>query len=291
MPADPGISASRRVLSEKLSASDCLRLIETVTDDPASALPLRTLKDELVQGGIPFVQDEFERTVLGLAAAVTQPRIGACPVHISVQNRLREEFRFYTEPTGKDLFDAGSYLFATGCKVISLRRFPAGPMDWEISGIPLSWLLHVPKADLPRTALFIASRLRGLYPFFFMHVARKPKNRSLLIEKEVLRSYYLMARSLELQPSMKGIMASSWFHDPAAVAANPHLACLNKLYLEEGGLITTVGDAPDDAGFLEHNARRKEQLEAGTLRYKTGLALWPRRQAIAWAASHPELEP
>jgi hypothetical protein len=163
-------------------------------------------------------------------------------------------------------------------------------MDWEISGIPRSWLLRVPKADLPRVSAFIALRLRGFYPFLFMHVARKPKNRSLLIEKEVLRAYFRMARSLERQPSIKGIMAGAWFHDPAAVAAEPHLACLSKLYLEEGGLITTVGDAPADAGFLEHNARRREQLEAGELHYKVGLALWPRERAIAWARSHPELE-
>jgi hypothetical protein len=163
-------------------------------------------------------------------------------------------------------------------------------MDWEIGGVPRSLLMQIPRWDLLRVSLFIALKLGGLYPLFVIHVARRPKNRSLVIEKEVMRAYFRMARSLELQPSIRGIMAHAWFHGPEALAGDPHLACLSKPYLEAGGLITIAGPAGADAGFLEHNAARKVKLDAGNLSYRLGVALWPRRQAIAWARAHPELE-
>src|SRR5258708_137975 len=116
----------------------CARLVAGVTDDPASLGPVRARREELRQAGITFPADGFERELLRFAATINEPRIEELPVHKSVRARLREEFRFYTQPAGKELFDAGSYLFATGCKMVSLHRFPAGPMDWEISGIPRS---------------------------------------------------------------------------------------------------------------------------------------------------------
>jgi hypothetical protein len=263
-------------------------LAAAVTDYPASLGAISALREELRGTGLPLSGDSLERVVLAGAAAVNESRIDSYPIHPSVRTRLREEFRFYSRPAGKEPFDAGGYFFTTGCKVVTLRRFPAGPMDWEISGVPRSLFLRMPKADLPRVALFVATRLRGLFPLFFMHVARRPKNRSLLIEKEVLRAYYRTARSLDSQPGIRGIMASAWFHDPSV--PEPHLAFLNRLYLDGGGLITTTGPAGADAGFLEHNRQRKERLEAGEVPYKLGLALWPRREALEWAGRHPELE-
>jgi hypothetical protein len=106
----------------------------------------------------------------------------------------------------------------------------------------------------------------------------------------VLRAYYRMARSLEHQPSIKGIMASAWFHDPAAVSENPHLAWLNRPYLDEGGMVILAGPAPADAGFLEHNAARQEKYSSGSLQYRIAVAMWPRRAAIDWARRHPELD-
>ena len=271
-----------------LDPGECAALAAAVGDHDAGLGAVTSLKRRVA--GPEAAGDAFERAFLCAAATVFEPRIAAVRAHASVLLRLREEFRFYTLPTGRESLAAGTYLFTTGCKMISLRRYPAGPMDFEISGVPRSWLPRIPPVDWLRSGLFITRRLKSLYPLFFLHVARRPKNRSLLIRKEVQRMYYRAARSLELQPEVYGIMASAWFHDPAAVAADPHLACLSTPYLENGGLITNTGPASEDAGFLERNAARKEQLDAGLLHYKLGLALWPREAAIDWAARNPELE-
>jgi hypothetical protein len=274
----------------KRSAAPCAQLVAAVTEAPESQLAVATLKDQARRAGVEVEGDIFERALLRCAAADFEPRIASLPIHESVRNLLRGEYRFYTGPSQGTPLETGSYLFVTGCKTISLRRFPAGPMDWEISGFPRSWLLKVAFLDLPRLAWFLAAGMRGFRPAFFIHVARRPKNRWLLIEKEVLRGYHRMACSLQLQPSIKGILTGAWFHDPAALAENPHLAWLNRPYLEEGGMIVTAGPAAADAGFLEHNMARKQQFESGRLQYQIGVALWPRRAALDWARRHPELE-
>ena len=274
----------------KTSAADCARLAAAVTESAESQAPIAALKHAATDAGLAFEEDQFERALLRYAATETESGIADLPVHVSVKKLLRDEFRFYSAPARGASIELGSFLFVTGCKIISLRRFPAGPMDWEMSGFSRSWLLQVDKMQLPRVAWFLAMRTGGFRPMFFMHVARSPKRRALLIEKEVLRSYYRMARSLELQASIKGILASAWFHDPAAVSDNPHLAALSRPYLEGGGMIVLGHRAPADSGFLDHNAGRKDQFESGSLAYRLGLALWPRDAAIDWARRHPELD-
>jgi hypothetical protein len=109
------------------------------------------------------------------------------------------------------------------------------------------------------------------------------------MEREVLRAYYRMARSLELQPTIKGILSSAWFHDPTAVKRYPHLRWVSHPYLEANGLITTAGPAPADSGFAENNVERQREFAKGELRFQIGIAVWPRCAAIEWTHKHPEL--
>src|SRR6266849_6542876 len=159
------------------SPADCAQLVKDVTEDPESQAPAQALKEEARRAGIELEAGGFERALLQCAAVETSPRIAGLPVHESVKALLGNEFTYYTRTAGGDSLQIGSYVFVTGCKVISLRRFPAGPMDWEISGFPRSWLLKVGISDLPRVLRFLSMRMGGVKPMFFMHVARRPKNR------------------------------------------------------------------------------------------------------------------
>jgi hypothetical protein len=269
----------------------CAQLVRGVTEVPETHLPIQRLKDQICRAGLGIPGDAFERGILISAARETAPRIESLPVYESVKSLLHKEFQFYTDPV-KNLDSSltiGTYGFVRACKTISLRRFPSGPMDWEISGFPRSWLLKVQRSSLPRVLGFLLFQTHGFAPMFFTHVARRPKNLFLVMEREVLRAYYRMARSLELQPIIKGILSSSWLHDPAAVKRYPYLSWLSRPYLETNGLITTAGPAPADSGFAEGNVGRQEQFAEGEPRFQIGVALWPRRAAIEWAYKHPEL--
>jgi hypothetical protein len=201
------------------------------------------------------------------------------------------------EKLGQDLRDlqarnvsmaAGSYNFDRAARMATLRRFPAGPMEWEISGIPRSYFLHATFPANLRLFAFVVRHLKGLVPCFFIHVAPSPRNRALTVQKEVLRSYYQMARSLEFQPEVRAILGHAWFHDPAAVRDYPHLEPLNRPFVNHGGLITLLKPAPPDSGVLERNPQRSADYLAGKVQYRYGFAIWPRDAAIQWANAHPE---
>ena len=287
--ADPALcAAAEAIRNSGWSDSDCARQVALVEDAPISQQPLVEFQRRMEDSGIVLETQTFERVLLLHAAAIAAPRIETLPVHPQVKALLAEDFAGFARLRPNDPPVLGTYQFSTACKLATLRRFPAGPLDWESSSLPRSWVLKAGPAG-PRLLWFTLTRLGGFGPVFFMHAARRPRNRGLVIETEVMRAYFRMAQSLAQQREFKGFVAAAWFHDPAAVRDNPHLAALNAPYLQHGGYITRIGSANLDSGFAEHNLERRRKFEAGELSYGIHVAIWPRRAALEWAGRHPEL--
>jgi len=258
------------------------KLLHGVRDDEASILPVAALKKEAELEG-----DELERLLLWHATRQALPHIPSLPVDKSVRARLDQDLRQLH--TMNVSMVAGSYHFNRAAKMATLRRFPAGPMEWELSGIPRSFFTQAAFPANLRFLAFVIFRLGGRAPCFFMHVAPAPRNRALSVPNEVLRAYFRMARSLQLQPDVRALLAHAWFHDPAAVLDYPHLEVLSRPYVNHGGLITLLGPAPLSSGVLEGNTQRSADYLAGRIQYRYGFAIWPRDAALRWADAHPEL--
>ena len=268
-----------------LDDRELYRWLVRIDDDPGSGAPLRELK---LRRGLSADDDSLERRMLLLGVEQAVPKIADLPVHPQVKKSLESEIRGLSTATGP--LTVGSQSFTRAAKLATLRRFPAGPMEWEMSGVPRSWLLRVRGSDLVRLPIFLATRLRGFRPCFFMHVAPRPRSLALAIEQEVMRSYYRMARSLALQPGRLGIVAMAWFYDPKAVADNPHLEPLSRPFLNSGGAIFLLGEAGPESGVLDGSEKRRWLYEQGRLHYRYGLAIWPRAAALGWADAHPEYD-
>jgi hypothetical protein len=256
-------------------------LLEGVNDDDPLTDLIRLKENSGLEG------DEMERLLIWHAAQRALPRIPDLPVVQSVRTRLDQDLRQLHNSDAS--LSIGSYSFLRAAKMATLRRFPAGPMEWESDGIPRSYFVEARFPANLRMAAFAMLRMGGIKPCFFMHLAPSPRNRGLSVPKEVLRTYHRMVRSMKLQPKMRGLIAHAWFHDPAAVRDNPHLEVLSRPYLENGGLITLLGTAPASSGVLQGNAQRGADYLAGKVQYRFGFAIWPRSAAIDWADKHPEL--
>ena len=252
----------------------------TLLNNEANIEPVAALKKEAGLEG-----DEVERLLLWNAARQALPGVSSLPVDKSIRERLDRDLRQLHAMSVS--MPAGSYHFERAAKMATLRRFPAGPMEWEISGVPRSYFLQAAFPANLRFLAFVIFRLGGRVPCFFVHLAPPPRNRALSVPKEVLRSYYRMARSLQLQPGVRGLLAHAWFHDPAAVRDHPHLEVLSRPYVDHGGLITLLGPAPPSSGVLVGNAQRSADYLAGRVQYRYGFAIWPRDAAIGWANAHP----
>lgn len=276
--------------------SECAALVGLVTEAPETQKPILDAKASLRAQGIPCADDAVERAFLSHAIERSLPHIDALPVPPSVHALIRKQFQVFRQPPGSPgpslAVDAEENdPFIAACKICSLRRFPAGPLDWVVSGLPRTYFLKMPTLEIARAASFVWREFGGVKPAFYVHVAHPPRNRALIIEKEVRRAYYRMAQALILQPEIKGIMCASWIHDPAAAAKYPHMAALNEPYLKFGGrLVTNLGPAPESSGFLKFNSERREEYERGELKLKTVLAMWPRKAAIEWAEQQTALE-
>jgi hypothetical protein len=277
--------ATRRI---GMGWSDCVSLVHSVTESAATRKPIESLKASLQPLGGSAEDFSVERFLLILTALDTLDKLAAVPVSASVKELLREEFRFFAFPddASKSAFRAGRSSFVAMCKIASLRRFPAGQFDWEISGISRSHLIRVALRDVPRVLYFLA-KLGGLGPVFFSHLSARRKNSSLL-ETEANRSYFQMAKSLELQRDVKGFAASSWFRSPDTHKVSPHLAWLSKVFIENGGLVVTAGAVDPDCGVLYSSSTRKMLYESGAFKPTRGLVIWPREEMLRWAAAHPE---
>lgn len=266
----------------RFSESEAWTLLNRTEDDEASVAPIKKLKAEHELKG-----DELEKLLLWHATQRALNHVPALPISSSVRTRLEQDL--LQLPATANSLEAGSNAFSRAAKLATLRRFPAGPMEWEVSGIPKSYFLRAKFSANIRFLAFAARSLRGLRPCFFLHVAPSPRNRALSVPKEVLRCYYRTVRSLEMQPEILGILANSWFHDPAAVRDNPQLEVLSRPFFD-GGLITLLGPAPPSSGVAVGNAQRRADYEAGKIRYHYGFVVWPRAAALRWANSHAELQ-
>jgi len=289
--AEPEMSAiAAQVKRHGLDGGACAQLVTSVTASAASQQAIVDLKSRLC-GSPRDDSRSFERYLLVQAALRSLDRLDVLPVTRRAKELVCDEFRYLAAPDDRSIarFTAGQPAFAELCKLATLRRFPAGQFDWDVSGISRSDLLGIAPASLPRALWFVARKMRGLSPVFFSHLSPRRKNRS-LSEQESNRSYYLMARAMELQPDIRGFAGCSWFRSPDVQKVSPHLAWISKVFLENGALVVQGGAADPDCGVLHRSGSRKRLYEQGRFKPTVGIVMWPRDAMIDWANRHPEYE-
>jgi hypothetical protein len=270
---------------------DSRALLPSVRTYGAAIPRLAALKETLARAGFPVADGAFERFLIVSAAHDSIDRLAALPVDQRVRDLFCQNFQMYAVMPAKlpEPFDLTRASFVAMARIAALTRFPAGQLDWEVSGIPRSWLMKVPFRALPRLVSSILFELRGFQPAFFSHINPNRRNQTTLLERESLRSYHRMARSMERQPAIKGLITASWLHSPDTFAVSPHLAWLNKVFLENGGHVVALGPAAIESGVLHRSPERQQAYEAGTFTPTEGLVIWPRAAMLAWARGHEEL--
>lgn len=273
------------------SVDACVAMVHALAEAAESKEPVRALKSSVARFGISEQDETLERFLVLTTAVRSLDKLDALPVKDNIKLLFCEEFMLFAQPdeATKVRLHVEHDGFAARSKFASLRRFPAGAMDWEISGLPRSYFARIAPASLPRAAYFVAMKMGGFAPALFPHVGAHPKKSRLLVEKEVDKSFYRMAQTIELQPEMKGLVASSWLHSPDTHRVSPHLAWLNKTFQNNGAFICVMGAASVDSGVFHRSPERRKLYDAGQFKPTTGLILWPRRNMIEWAAQHPEL--
>lgn len=289
--AGPGFRDTVAALERAhLTESRINLLLQSVTPAASSQQAIAALVADLASAGHQSTDAVVERCLLIRAALVSLATLPAVPVCEPVKVMFCEQVQSWTRLADdeKPGFRLGTSRFVDMSLIASLRRFPAGQFDWVRGGLPLSYLLSVTPRALPR-ALFVAvTKLRGRAPVFFTHNGYRRFGQH-LSETEANHSYYLMARSMALQPDIKGLVASSWFRSPDTHRVSPHLAWVNTVVVENGGFAAARGPADVNCGVFVRSRTRRRLYERGEFTPTLGLVLWPRQAMLRWAAAHPEL--
>ena len=286
--ASPELQAVARALeSAAISVEECVRESASTTELPATRRRLEAIRTIVARPTVGVAQGAFERFVLGHAVLRYLKELESAAVSPVVKRLTCTGLLRFAD--GGTVVDLSENRFVALCKLATLRRFAAGQFDWERSGLPRAWLPRVrPLSALIRLLSMVALEWRAFGPAFFVHMpATHPV--PALLEREALKSYYRMAQSMELQPEVKGLIASAWLHSPATFEVSPHLAWLNKVFAEHGAVMATTGPAPIDSGVLAQSVERQRAFSEGRFKPTLGLVVWPRREMLAWAAGHPEL--
>jgi hypothetical protein len=288
----PGVAQAMHALEQcGVAKAEILRAVQAVTPLSESHAAVRDLSARVASYGAAIDSASVERGLILTTAIESLALLPAVPVCDAVKALFCEEVGSWTslDEEGADEFHIGTGRFEAACKTASLRRFPAGQFDWEVGGLPFSYLLRVTPRSLPRALYVAAARLKGRRPVFFAHLGYRRRGES-LSEVEANKSYYRMARSLERQPSVKGFVASSWLRSPDTGKVSPHLAWLNRVFLENGGFVAVMGPADPGSGVLLRSETRRRLYERGEFKPTIGLVMWPRQAMIRWARQHPELD-
>ena len=264
-------------------------LLPAVRTSGAAVPRLAELKHALALAGCPVAGGAFERFLIVAAAHDAVDRLQALPVDERVKDLFCQNFTMYASGKTPEPFDVSRASFVAMGRIATLSRFPAGQLDWEVSGIPRSWLLKVPWPKLPGFIAAVLFELRGFAPAYFSHINPNRRNQGILLERESLRAYHRMARSMERQPEIKGLVTASWLHSPDTFAISPHLAWLNDVFLKNGGHVFPLGPADPGSGVLHRSPERQQAYDAGTFKPTEALIVWPRKAMLAWAAGREDL--
>jgi hypothetical protein len=300
MSDSPNRSAAARVLASATAAECAIRdriaalglddqalerMLAHVSDAPGGQDEVLQLRAR-VQAGAPAIPPgAVERYILMRVALGALDRIPALPVPDAVKELLLEEFVWLTSPKERELpwLIAPNYVFSALCKLVTFRRFPAGQLHWEVSGLQRSMPFRVRRRDLPRLARGILA-LGGFRPAFTPHLAWR-RRQIVLSEREHCRSLYLMAEALQMQPRIRGFVGEAWFYSPDTPRVSPHLAWAGRLFERAGGTVVVSGRATETSGVFEGSRARRDLADAGAFQPTIGLVIWPRSAMQRWAAS------
>jgi hypothetical protein len=233
---------------------------------------------------------ELGRCLLLRAALASLDHVSALQVSDRVKKFLVEDFMAYADPPAKwnPMFVPSHIRYGEMVRLVTFRRFPAGQFHWETAAFPGSFLLKASTLDAFRLVVCLA-KAGGRAPVWEVHLNDRRPNAFLILEKGAKRSYYRMAKSMEMQPEVKAITVCSWLYSQEAAAVSPHLSWLRTHYEENGATVADLDLAPQDSGFLLGDARRKALHEEGKFHPRFTVAVWPRAAVLRWAGEHPEL--
>ncbi|NMG01811.1 hypothetical protein [Azoarcus taiwanensis] len=221
-----------------------------------------------------------------VASSFTHPRnMRAVNLPPSILPLYAREFRRILET----IRDEGTTIALTedrwrkNLSILVGRLIPVGAEFADVgSGLPRSTLMRGSFIQRLRVLRCVMTGARGFRPMLELHA--HPDSLDDFNPNGWLASYKRLAEILAINPGYKGVIASSWFRDPALSQISPRLSYLREYPETHGALMVKVGtDKEGRSGALTRSPTRRSLFEQGRYIPAIYLMIWPRRTMLAWA--------
>ncbi|THF61617.1 hypothetical protein [Pseudothauera rhizosphaerae] len=149
------------------------------------------------------------------------------------------------------------------------------------SGIPRSLLLRGGFAQQLRMLRTVALETGGFRPLLELHA--HPDSLATFHEEGWRATYHRLAEILQLNPAYRGVMASSWFRDPALRTISPRLGYLRDYPERHGARMFLTGvDRVGTSGALARSPTRQRLFREGAYVPRIHMMVWPRKALLRW---------
>jgi hypothetical protein len=269
------------------SAEDWFKLLSGIPQDPKCVRRLQQLHAHAEQT-CGYLPGTLERFGILQTYVVTFPRLLTLPVHPSIHLEFCATAKRIADCSQgwPNNFDHRSDAFEELCRIVTLRRFHAGQLGFDIMSMPRTWLLKVHPAVLPQVIRELVVRMGGIGPIAMPHLNYWRRNPLLMTQNENERALWRIAKSIELQPNVKGFIGASWFYCASVGEISPHLAWVRDFFQDQGAFLVDMEPAPVRSGFMIGSEKRRRSYGEGKFRPRQTLVLWPRNDMLRWAASY-----
>lgn len=177
---------------------------------------------------------------------------------------------------------AGHPHFGATCRAFRYERLLGDEFDWDTSGLSRSIAAELTLKDTILAGYHTIFRARGYRPMFYFHLGLNRSTKHLTPEG-TMRSFRMIAESLELNPSIRGCIAAPWWCAKQVPLVTPSLAWFRS-FLEVGGaFIADYKSIDPHCGALARSATRRQLYDAGEYEPRRALVLWPRSAMLKWA--------
>ena len=218
-----------------------------------------------------------------------RPAIDGLNLPDAVRKLIGKEFDRIRVLTGSGAaadFDVGEHSLRCDFRIAGFGRVPVGVEHMELSGVPRSLAY---RGGIAQGARFLQMLWHSgrLVPYYQIHMSHgvAPAHFGLVYTpRSQSRMFRNIADCLKLNPQICGLIASSWWYDPALETVSPGLGYLRRGFVERGALLFRYGPPANDHATA-NSPQRAKLVEEGKYRPMTYTIVWPRGMMIRWAES------
>ena len=253
----------------------------------ASPFAAEVARVEAAEG--PERRAAFLREALHGLIEINRPAIDGLSLPESVRRLIAKEYAridtmIATAPD--DRFDLGLHSLRCDFRIVAFNRIPTGIEHIEIGGVPRSLVW---KGGVGQAARLLAlfARAGGTAPFYVGHLAHGiPPRAFLLVYNERSQAEWQrnVALCLQMNPHVRGFIATSWFYDPQLASVSPHLSFLRAGSLAHGAVLVRAGSTEGSIKYaLARSPERQKLYDEGKYVPTSHAVIWTRDAMLKWA--------